>query len=541
MGRNLTLLVLLAAVLALPFSLRKETVGGAAGAAEKLVIISPHNEAIRHEFEHGFKKWHLERTGRTVGFDWRLIGGTSEIARYLEGEYAAAFQLHWTRTLGRPWSGAVAAGFADGRLPKDASAEVLAAREAFLASQVGCGIDLFFGGGAYDFIVQARAGRLVDAGLEKKHPDWFGPEVLPVKHAGDDFRDPQGRWVGAALSSFGIVYNRDSLSRLGLPAPEQWTDLADARYFGQVALADPTKSGSMNKAFENVMQQQIHRVVDARMATARYATEEARKAAEQAAVAEGWLEGLRLLQKISANARYFTDSAQKVPIDVASGNCAAGMCIDFYGRQQVEALERRSGSRRMGYVSPLGGTVYSVDPIGLLRGAPNGETARLFMEYVLSPEGQRLWNQRPGTEGGPERFALRRLPVRKDAYTGPGLAEKRSDPEEMPYSIANPLIYRPEWTAGLFGELRFIIRVMALDSHPELASAWKEIAAAGNPPEALATLTDLGAVNYAESMGRIKAALRAKDKVEELRLANELGGKFRAQYLRAAELARAVK
>ena len=46
---------------------------------------------------------------------------------------------------------------------------------------------------------------------------------------------------------------------------------------------------------------------------------------------------------------------------------------------------------------------------------------------------------------------------------------------------------------------------------------------------------------YAELVGRIKAALRAKDKVEELRLANELGGKFRAQYLRAAELARAGK
>jgi ABC-type Fe3+ transport system substrate-binding protein len=541
MGRNLTLFVLLAAVLALPFCLRTETQRAPAGSRDTLVIISPHNEAIRHEFEAGFKKWYQARTGRAAGFDWRLIGGTSEITRYLEGEYTAAFQNHWTGTLGRKWSGAVAAGFADGRLAKDAPAEVLEAREAFLASTVGCGIDLFFGGGAYDFIVQARAGRLVKAGVETVHPEWFTEDVYPVKHAGDDFRDPQGRWFGAALSSFGIVYNKDSLARLGLPTPAQWTDLEDARYFGQVALADPTKSGSMNKAFENVLQQQIHRVVDSRMATARFASEEARKAAEQAAVAEGWLEGLRLLQRISANARYFTDSAQKVPIDVASGNCAAGMCIDFYGRQQVEALERRAGSGRMGFVSPLGGTVYSVDPIGLLRGAPNAETARLFMEFVLSSEGQRLWNQKPGTEGGPERFALRRLPVRKDAYLETGLAAKRSDPEEMPYAIAEPLVYRPEWTAGLFGELRFIMRVMCLDAHPEMTEAWREIIAAGHAPEAMAAFADLSAVTYTESMGQIKSALRAKDKVEELRLANVLGERFRAQYRRAAELARAGK
>jgi len=48
-----------------------------------------------------------------------------------------------------------------------------------------------------------------------------------------------------------------------------------------------------------------------------------------------------------------------------------------------------------------------VDPIALLRGAPHGELARAFIEYVLSPDGQKLWNAKPGTSGGTERFALR--------------------------------------------------------------------------------------------------------------------------------------
>jgi iron(III) transport system substrate-binding protein len=177
----------------------------------------------------------------------------------------------------------------------------------------------------------------------------------------------------------------------------------------------------------------------------------------------------------------------------------------------------------------------------LMRGAANPAGAQEFIDYVMSREGQRLWNQKPGTPGGPERYALRRLPVRKDAYDEPGLAERRSDPEEMPYAIEDPLVYRQEWTGALFGELRFIMRVMCLDSHPELVAAWREVSAAGSPPEAMAALRDMSAVDYAASMGRIKNALKAKDKVEELNLAKELGEKFRAQYRRAAELARTGK
>ena len=44
------------------------------------------------------------RTG--VAIDWRVIGGTSEIARFLEGEYVASFKaIIWTGKTGkREWS-----------------------------------------------------------------------------------------------------------------------------------------------------------------------------------------------------------------------------------------------------------------------------------------------------------------------------------------------------------------------------------------------------------------------------------------------------
>lgn len=537
--RNGIILGIIAVIVALPFVLRPDRDAGEVGADradDTLVIITAHNEVIRQEFQAGFTRWWHERSGgRRVYIDWRNIGGASEIARYLDGEYTAAFRNYWVNKLGRPWSFVVQSAYANGRLPADAPAEAREARAAFLASEVGCNIDLFFGGGSYDFIVQDRAGRLVDNGVMRLHPEWFEDAVMPLRHAGDNYRGEGGRWYGTVLSAFGIVYNRVSLERIGLPEPLQWTDLADPRYMGEVALADPTKSGSINKAFENVIQQQMQRSLREHPGT------------HAAAVAEGWTEGMRLIQRIAANARYFTDSAQKVPIDVAAGNCAAGMCIDFYGRQQIEALRRRGHSDRLAYVSPEGGTAYSVDPIGLLRGAPNPDVAKAFIEYVLSVEGQRIWDQRPGTPGGPERFALRRLPVRKDFYELPGIEALRSDPEERPYAVADPLIYHAEWTGMLFNELRFIIRALCLDSHGELKAAWRAIHAArasGDPQvraradEALAVMQNVAVVDYAAASGRIKAALGAKDKAEEIRLAAELSAHFREQYRRVAELAR---
>jgi len=372
--------------------------------------------------------------------------------------------------------------------------------------------------------------------------------VMPRVHAGEEYWDGEGRWIGTVLSSYGIVFNRDSLKRLGFTRePQEWADLADPRLLGEVALADPTKSSSIAKAFENIIQQQMQRRLVALRSggagsaggrTAETAAEA--KALEARAVREGWLAGLRLLQLAGANARYFTDSSQKPPIDVATGNCAVGLCIDFYGRQQQEAVRRRAASDRVGYASPVGGSVSSVDPIALLRGAKHRETAVAFIEYSLAMEGQKLWNFKPGTAEGPERFALRRLPVRKDFYAQDEWRESRSDPEDAPFAQGDQLIYRPEWTGGIFREMSFVMRVICQDTHAELVDAWRAIIAAPEPAKAraLAELQDLTAVDYERATGPIKRALGSKNKVDEVKLARDLGEDFRAQYARAAAIAR---
>src|SRR5438093_10002431 len=56
-------------------------------------------------------------------------------------------------------------------------------------------------------------------------------------------------WFGSALSTFGIIFNKDVVRHLGVPEPTTWRDLADRRYRMWLALADPTRSSSAKTAF----------------------------------------------------------------------------------------------------------------------------------------------------------------------------------------------------------------------------------------------------------------------------------------------------
>ena len=139
----------LAAVILIPVALRSRQVAPKA-AGETLIIISPHNEAVRHEFDRAFTAAHFQRTGRRVRIDWRTPGGTSEIARSLASAYLGAFQYEWESRLRQPWSAEVRAAFDNPKVVPGDATPAARARKAFLESWVSCGSDLFFGGGNGD-------------------------------------------------------------------------------------------------------------------------------------------------------------------------------------------------------------------------------------------------------------------------------------------------------------------------------------------------------------------------------------------------------
>ena len=540
MTRILWVVLAAAAMVALPFLFRRPAVQEKWAPGDPvLVIVSPHNEAIREEFGHAFSAWHAARHGRPVKVDWRVIGGTTEIMRYLASEYVGSMRAWWERG-GRPWPAAGAEWMLDRRFdparPPAAAADEARARrrDFFLAFRTNdspaaatARIDLFFGGGVYDHEKAGQQGLTVPPWEDAAIPaglfvDAGGRELIPPGSSGEVWRGQV--FFGTVLSTFGICYNPDRLKDLGIAdPPRSWADLADPRYFGQVGVTDPTKSGSVAKAFEMIIQQACRETVraagfgDEQIAVWEAAFAEARlppgelpngvPAAYQEAVAQGWLDGINRVRLIGANARYFTDSAGKVPIDVGMGATAAGIAIDFFGRFQSEYTRAADGRPRMRYLTPVGGSSVSADPISLLRGAPNRELAVRFIAFCLGEEGQKLWNYRAGEPGGPRRYALRRLPIRRDFYPGEDPAfeaaarahnahcsDDLGDPSVNPFRLARDFSYQPRWSGAHFGIQRDLVRALCLDSGEELRAAWRRIqehGGADRQPEAMAWLLKL--------------------------------------------------
>jgi ABC-type Fe3+ transport system substrate-binding protein len=493
---------------------------------EKIVVLTPHNEAIRTEFGRAFEAHYLKSTGQPIKVEWRTPGGTSDIVRYIDDRFHAAFQDYWLADDGNgPWTPAVAGAFNNRELKIDGSTPegVRRARERFLASDVGIGADLFFGGGQYEMRMQAEKGHAVDFGLIDAHPEWFTDEIIPHTFSGETFYDAKGRYFGTCLSAFGICYNPDRLAAMeDSRPPARWKDLGDPRFIGQVAVADPTKSGSITKCFEMLIQQQM---------------------AEAPDPASGWDDGLNLIKRLGGNARYITDSSSKVTRDVGMGSTAAGICIDFYGRTEAEWTSTQSGGKeRVVYVTPAGGSSISVDPIVLFRGAPNRKAAAAFVEFILSDAGQKLWNYRRGTPGGPQQYALRRLPVRRDMYS----AENRqymSDASGAPFTEAANFHYRGDWTGRYFGLIRVLVKCMVIDSLNELQAAWQAIVDAGGPeavPEAMALFNALP-FDYAgcpEAATALRAAPPEHTTLDVLDATRGWSDFFRDHYRRAEQAAR---
>ena len=583
MVRNLSILLVLAAIVALPFAFRRET-----GAREwkpgdpVLVVVTPMNEAIRHEFALAFSRWHAAKYGTPVKVDWRNIGGTTEITRYLTSEFAASFRAWWTGQ-GKPWRPDGAAiilnrSFDPERKPGDADeADWRARREMYLAfrgtddpAKFSSRMDLYFGGGAYDGDNATRQGLLVPpwpAG--EMPPDLIatpaGEELIPEGLSGDTWRTKT--YYGTALSTFGICFNRDRMRAQGIARdPAGWEDLADPRWIGTLGLADPTKSGSIAKAFETIVQVQCRKAVEA-AGFGSAAGEYERKilaaklpagrmpedvpAAYQQAVETGWEDGLRLIQKIGANARYFTDSASKVPLDVGMGNAAAGLCIDFYGRFEAQTSNGGRPNGAMAYITPPGGSGVSADPVSLLRGAPHRETAVRFIEFALGAEGQKLWCYRVGAPGGPRKYALQRFPIRRDFYPAENPAlqanyerhrqyttDDLGEPTLDMYRLASEFEYHPRWTSGYYGLFRDLIRAMCMDSGAELRAAWRAICAAGGPERCPRAMAALRRLPQAPEPLTWTSGLAMGRKYDRLDLLREWTIQYRAQYAEAERLAR---
>lgn len=461
------LLLLVLLVLALPFIFRKPADSdqppvARPGAADPLVIITPHLEAVRRKFGKAFSQWYAQKYHRAVSIEYLSFGG-GDIIRFFQAS-EAAYQRSGTYNIDIVWGGSDSM-FNDvlkRRYLDKITLDPAVMTAAFPQADIG-GVPL------YD-------------------PD---PVTGP-------------RWFGAALSSFGILFNRDLLKSLRLPEPKTWSDLADPRYQGWIELADPTRSASAKTA--------LMVIVEREMQTA---------SQEHRSEADGWARGMGLIRQIAANARGFTSAANELPGAVSSGDAAAAMAIDFYARAQIAAV----GGRRIGYVEPQGATAVTPEPIALARGAPHAETARRFIEFVLSETGQRLWITKAGAGETPE-LSLQRLPIMPSVYDHPVNFTEFTNP----YRIVGGFNTNPSRRAAL-GLMDELIALCCIDLLTELRATRKEITESPREAELDAKLGTFPVDQAASQAGMEVHGRMLKGRPEDwLTLQRQWRQQFREEY-----------
>ena len=193
----------------------------------------------------------------------------------------------------------------------------------------------------------------------------------PERILGYTVNDPDGFYLGFALSGYGLVYNAAYLAQYGLPAPQNWQDLLKPVYAGHIGITSPSRSGTTHLIVEALLQ------------------------------AYGWERGWALLSEIGGNLSTVTARSFGVASGVAQRRFGIGVTIDFLAKAPDVA-----GSENVFALTP--DPIYVPANIAILSRARNGEAAERFVDFLFSAEGQGIL-LRP---------AIGRIPVRAELNAG---------------------------------------------------------------------------------------------------------------------------
>lgn len=203
--------------------------------------------------------------------------------------------------------------------------------------------DVWFGGPEVFFARAAKEGL-----LEPYRPVW-ADSVPPGARGPDDL------YFGVYMTPAVITFNSSALSRD--EAPQDWDDVLDPRWKGQVLIRDPVASGTMRTIFGMIMYRGLQATGDT-------------------AVGYAWLRRLdgQTKEYVLNPAILYQKLARREGL------------LTLWNLPDVLRVQDRGFP--LDYVLPKSGTPVLVDGIAVIRGAEQPELARAFVDYVGSVEGQ---------------------------------------------------------------------------------------------------------------------------------------------------------
>jgi phosphoglycerate transport regulatory protein PgtC len=170
---------------------------------------------------------------------------------------------------------------------------------------------------------------------------------------GLQLNDPNGYYAATEIAGLGMVLNAAKLEKLTLKPPKDWVDLADPKYKANIAFPVPSKIGFATGLLDAMLQ------------------------------GKTWEEGWKTILAVSANAKLIDAGSMFVTDEIASGQQAVGITMDFFAASAI------AKGANITYVYPPHVT-YSPAHVALLKDAPNMAGAKAFVAFTLSRQGQAL-------------------------------------------------------------------------------------------------------------------------------------------------------
>ena len=208
--------------------------------------------------------------------------------------------------------------------------------------------------------------------------DYFAPYVCANDDViAEEYKDPDDKWIGESPLPMVLFYNKDLIEKDGMTIPETWEDLTKPEWKGKIAYCLPSKSGS---AYTQLCTMILG----------------------HGGKEDGWDFIKKLYDNLDGK---IVDSSGKCHKMVADGEFYVGLTLE-------KAAVQYKDDPSVGFVYPKDGTSAVPDGVALVKGCPNEENAKLFIDFVTSKECQTEQSENWG-----------RRPVRSDMDVADGLAK----------------------------------------------------------------------------------------------------------------------
>ena len=195
-------------------------------------------------------------------------------------------------------------------------------------------------GGSADSFITAKGEGLLEA--------YVSPSAAKIA---PNFKDAEGYWTGLTVGYLGFICDKRWFEdHPGVAYPESWNDLLKPEFKGQIIVSNPGSASTGYLLLSTMVQMR------------------------------GEKEGIQYMKALNGQVKQYTKSGEAPSRSAALGECAVGITFLHNGIRLM-----KQGYTNIHLSVPKDGTSYEVGSVAMIKGAPEAEAAKIFIDWCMTP------------------------------------------------------------------------------------------------------------------------------------------------------------